>query len=72
VPAEFDTPSERSSSTRSQLEKAGFDPVPRYTPPVAGPAGSFRLLFGRAPMHSFSRTHTNRLLSDLMSENACG
>jgi thiosulfate reductase / polysulfide reductase chain A len=70
VPAEFDTPSKKIEFYSLQLEKAGFDPVPRYTPPVAGPAGSFRLLFGRAPMHSFSRTHSNRLLSDLMSENA--
>ena len=68
-PAEFGTPSGKIEFYSPQLEKAGFDPVPRYTPPVAGPAGSFRLLFGRAPMHSFSRTHSNRLLSDLMSEN---
>jgi thiosulfate reductase / polysulfide reductase chain A len=70
APAEFDTPSKKIEFYSLQLEKAGFDPVPRYTPPVAGPDGSFRLLFGRAPMHSFSRTHSNRLLSDLMSENA--
>ncbi len=69
VPAEFDTPSGKIEFYSSQLEKAGFDPVPRYTPPVSGPPGSFRLLFGRAPMHSFSRTHTNRLLSGLMDEN---
>ncbi len=69
APAEFDTPSKKIEFYSLQLEKAGFDPVPRYTPPVAGPAGSFRLLFGRAPMHSFSRTQSNRLLSDLMSEN---
>jgi thiosulfate reductase/polysulfide reductase chain A len=69
APAEFDTPSGQIEFYSLQLEKAGFDPVPRYTPPAAGPAGSFRLLFGRAPMHSFSRTQSNRLLSGLMSEN---
>jgi thiosulfate reductase/polysulfide reductase chain A len=69
APAEFDTPSKKIEFYSLQLEKAGFDPVPRYTPPPPGPAGSFRLLFGRAPMHSFSRTQSNRLLSDLMSEN---
>jgi thiosulfate reductase/polysulfide reductase chain A len=69
APAEFGTPSGKIEFYSPQLEKAGFDPVPRYTPPVAGPPGAFRLLFGRAPMHSFSRTHTNRLLSDLMPEN---
>lgn len=69
APAEFDTPSKKIEFYSLQLEQAGFDPVPRYTPPVEGPPGSFRLLFGRAPMHSFSRTQTNRLLSDMMSEN---
>jgi thiosulfate reductase/polysulfide reductase chain A len=70
VPAEFGTPSGKIEFYSSQLEKAGFDPVPKYTPPVASPPGAFRLLFGRAPVHSFSRTHTNRLLSDMMDENA--
>lgn len=70
VPAEFSTPSGKIEFYSQQLAAAGFDPVPRYTPPEAGPPGAFRLLYGRAPMHSFSRTHTNRLLSDLMSENA--
>ncbi|MCF7689410.1 MAG: molybdopterin-dependent oxidoreductase [Cephaloticoccus sp.] len=70
APAEFYTPSGKIEFYSPQLEAAGFDPVPRYTPPAAGPPGSFRLLFGRAPMHSFSRTQSNRLLSDMMSENA--
>ena len=70
APAEFETPSRKIEFYSTQLEKAGFDPVPRYTPPEPGPAGAFRLLFGRAPMHTFGRTQTNRLLSDLMSENA--
>lgn len=70
VPAEFPTPSGKIEFYSAQLAAAGFDPVPRYTPPEPVPPGAFRLLYGRAPMHSFSRTHTNRLLSDLMSENA--
>jgi len=70
VSAEFGTPSGKIEFYSPQLEKAGFDPVPKYTPPVASPPGAFRLLFGRAPVHSFSRTHTNRLLSDMMDENA--
>jgi thiosulfate reductase/polysulfide reductase chain A len=69
VPAEFPTPSGKIEFYSSQLAAAGFDPVPRYTPPAPAPTGSFRLLYGRAPMHSFSRTQTNPLLSDLMSEN---
>jgi len=67
---EFDTPSKKIEFYSTQLQQAGFDPVPRYTRPDPCPAGSYRLLFGRAPMHSFSRTQTNPLLSDVMSENA--
>ncbi|MBA4136033.1 MAG: nitrate reductase [Opitutus sp.] len=69
-PPEFDTPSGKIEFYSDQLAEAGFDPVPRYTPPSAGPAGSFRLLFGRAPTHTFSRTQTNPLLMQMMDENA--
>jgi len=69
VPAEFPTPSGKIEFYSLQLQKAGFDPVPKYNAPEAGPPGSFRLLYGRAPVHSFSRTHTNRILSDMMDEN---
>jgi len=69
VPAEFDTPSGKIEFFSEQLVEAGFDPVPRYTPPAAGPAGSYRLLFGRAPVHTFSRTQTNPLLMQMMDEN---
>jgi thiosulfate reductase / polysulfide reductase chain A len=65
----FATPSGKIEFTSVQLQQAGFDPVPVYRRPAAGPAGMYRLLFGRAPVHSFSRTHTNRILSDLMPEN---
>jgi thiosulfate reductase/polysulfide reductase chain A len=69
VPAEFPTPSGKIEFYSPQLQQAGFDPVPRYVPPDPGPAGHFRLLYGRAPVHSFSRTHTNRVLADMMDEN---
>ncbi|MEP0823313.1 MAG: nitrate reductase, partial [Ignavibacterium sp.] len=52
-----------------QLAQAGFDPVPVYTRPAQGPPGSFRLLYGRAPVHTFSRTQSNRILADMMDEN---
>ncbi len=70
VKPEFATPSGKIEFYSAQLAKAGFDPVPRYTPPVSGPPGAYRLLYGRAPMHSFSRTQTNPLLADLMDQNA--
>jgi len=69
VPAEFPTPSGKIEFFSPQLQAAGFDPVPRYRRPAPGPAGSFRLLYGRAPVHSFSRTQTNPVLHDMMPEN---
>jgi thiosulfate reductase / polysulfide reductase chain A len=70
VPPEFDTPSGKIEFYSDQLAEAGFDPVPRYTPHPTGPEGSFRLLFGRSPVHTFSRTQTNPLLMDIQDENA--
>lgn len=51
------------------LKAKGFDPVPKYTQPFELPAGSFHLLFGRAPVHTFAKTQTNPLLHEMMSEN---
>ena len=69
IPAEFPTPSGKIEFFSPQLKDAGFDPVPRYKRPDPGPAGSFRLLYGRSPVHSFSRTQTNPILRDAMEEN---
>ena len=66
---EFDTPSKKVEFWSDQLAKAGFDPVPKYKAPAAAPEGHFRLITGRAPVHTFSRTQTNPLLHDLMPEN---
>ncbi|MBI2391882.1 MAG: molybdopterin-dependent oxidoreductase [Deltaproteobacteria bacterium] len=48
-----------------KLAKAGFAPVPVYERPDAAPPGYFRLLYGRAPGHTFGRTTNNRLLGEL-------
>jgi thiosulfate reductase/polysulfide reductase chain A len=69
VPPVFSTPSKKIEFYSVQLKDAGFDPVPKYKRPAAGPPGSFRLLFGRAPVHTFSRTQTNPVLAQAMSEN---
>jgi thiosulfate reductase/polysulfide reductase chain A len=69
VPAEFPTPSGKIEFYSDQLLRAGFDPVPVYQRPPEGPPGFYRLLYGRAPVHSFSRTHSNRILMDMMNEN---
>jgi thiosulfate reductase/polysulfide reductase chain A len=78
VVPEFNTPSGKIELFSTALQKyseehghpKGFEPLPHYTPPEPGPAGSYRLLCGRAPVHTFSRTQTNGLLADVMPENA--
>jgi thiosulfate reductase/polysulfide reductase chain A len=47
----------------------GFDAMPEYTPHPEAPEGYYRLNYGRAPMHTFSRTANNPNLTDLMAEN---
>jgi len=65
----FWTPSGKIEFYSTQLAEAGFDPVPKYTKHPEPPAGYFRLLYGRAPVHTFSKTQSNPLLHDMMSEN---
>lgn len=69
IEPEFPTPSGKIEFYSLQLQGAGFDPVPKYKRPEQPPAGYFRLLFGRAPVHSFGRTQSNRILMDMMEEN---
>jgi thiosulfate reductase/polysulfide reductase chain A len=69
VPEEFPTPTGKIEFYSPQLEQAGFDPIPAYTAPEEPPPGHFRLLYGRSPVHSFSRTQTNPLLAEMMDEN---
>src|SRR6266498_5088240 len=65
----FDTPSGKVEFFPEQLAAKGFDPVPKYRPPAGGPDGYFRLITGRAPVHTFSRTQNNPLLADMMPTN---
>ena len=50
----------------------GFDAMPtcHYDELEEPPPGFYRLLFGRAPQHTFGRTTNNRLLSETFDENA--
>jgi thiosulfate reductase/polysulfide reductase chain A len=66
---EFETPSGKVEFWSEQLAKKGFDPVPRYTRHATAPEGYFRLITGRAPVHTFSRTQSNPFLHDLMRDN---
>ncbi len=65
----FDTPSGKVEFFSEQLAEKGFDPVPKYKQPLPGPNGYLRLLTGRAPVHTFTRTQNNPYLSALMGEN---
>jgi thiosulfate reductase/polysulfide reductase chain A len=66
---EFATPSGKIELYSKQLAEKGFDPVPVYTKHPAPPSGYFRLLSGRSPLHTFSRTSNNFMLTDLQKEN---
>jgi thiosulfate reductase/polysulfide reductase chain A len=66
---EFNTPTGKIELYSTELAAAGFDPLPVYTPHEQPPEGFYRLIYGRAPAHTFSRTSNNPHLVDLMSEN---
>ena len=66
---EFNTNTGKIELYATALAAAGFDPIPVYTPHEEPPQGYYRLNYGRAPMHTFSRTANNPNLTDLMDEN---
>ncbi|WP_456384517.1 molybdopterin-containing oxidoreductase family protein [Desulfolithobacter sp.] len=47
----------------------GFPAIPTYIPVEEPPAGYMRLLYGRAPVHTFNRTQNNVWLHAAMPEN---
>jgi thiosulfate reductase / polysulfide reductase chain A len=69
---EFYTPSGRIELYSAQLAALGFDAMPTWHDGELEepPPGYYRLLTGRAPMHTFGRTTNNRLLSETHDENA--
>ncbi|MCB9014066.1 MAG: molybdopterin-dependent oxidoreductase [Bacteroidales bacterium] len=67
---EFFTPTGKIELYSTSFAEEGFDPMPVYTPHPEPPEGYYRLNYGRAPMHTFSRTSNNPNLNDLMDENA--
>ena len=66
---EFFTPSGKIELYSKELKDLGFDPMPVYNRHPEPPAGFYRLNYGRAPMHTFSRTANNPNLNDLKDEN---
>jgi thiosulfate reductase/polysulfide reductase chain A len=51
------------------MKDLNLDALPKYEPVDQPPAGFVRLIYGRAPVHSFSRSENNAWLDDLMPEN---
>ncbi len=68
-PFEFFTASGKIEFYSDAIEAAGFDPMPVYNSHPQPDPGYYRLNYGRAPMHTFSRTVNNPNLNDLRSEN---
>ncbi len=66
---EFSTNTGKIELYSTALAEAGFDPLPRYTPHPEPPPGFYRLIYGRAPQHTFSRTTNNPNLFALKNEN---
>ncbi|MCD6346161.1 MAG: molybdopterin-dependent oxidoreductase, partial [Bacteroidales bacterium] len=66
---EFYTNTGKIELYSSALEAEGFDPMPKYTHHEEPDPGYYRLIYGRAPMHTFSRTANNPNLTDIMDEN---
>ncbi|MBP7506261.1 MAG: molybdopterin-dependent oxidoreductase [Prolixibacteraceae bacterium] len=68
---EFFTNSGKIELYSTAFADAGFDPIPKYTHHEEPAQGFYHLIYGRAPMHTFSRTANNPNLTDLMDENSC-
>ena len=67
---EFYTNTGKIELYSTEFEAKGFDPMPVYKAHEEPPEGFYRLIYGRAPMHTFSRTSNNPNLTDLMDENS--
>lgn len=65
----FDTPSGKIELASALLAEMGFEAVPKYEPHEEPPAGYYRLIYGRAPTHTFGRTTNNPILAETMGEN---
>ena len=66
---EFATDSGKIEFYSDELESLGFDPMPKFTAHPQPEQGFYRLIYGRAPMHTFSRTSNNPNLADIQDEN---
>ncbi len=65
----FKTPSGKVELTSSWLSHNGFSSLPQYVACMAVPDGYVRLLSGRCPIHTLSRTSGNSWLNHEIPEN---
>jgi thiosulfate reductase/polysulfide reductase chain A len=68
-PPVFKTNSKKIELYSSELEDENFDPIPRYKAIPQPKEGEYRLLYGRSPVHTFTRTVNNQWLWELYKEN---
>ena len=66
---EFNTSSGKIELYSEDLAAYGFPALPVYKPLPEPEAGFYRLIYGRSPVHTFSRTTNNPRLMDLQKEN---
>ena len=66
----FRTRSTQIEIYNSRYEDLGVDPMPVYRPPEEVPANRFRMVLGRNAYFTHATNHNNKLLYELMPENA--
>jgi thiosulfate reductase/polysulfide reductase chain A len=67
---QFGTPSGKIELYSKQMAAFNVDPVPKYEETPEPPQGYCRILYGRSPVHTMSRTHNNKWLHGEMPENS--
>lgn len=65
----FPTQTGKLELLSSVLKDLNLDALPKFEPVEEPPAGYLRLIYGRSPVHSFTRSANNAWLDDLMTEN---
>ncbi len=65
----FPTQSGKIELLSSTMNDLKLDALPKYEAVEDVPDGYLRLIYGRSPVHSFSRSENNAWLDDLMAEN---
>ena len=66
----FGTPSQKIELYSDALAKSNLAPLPKYEATPEPPAGFYRLIYGRSPVHTFGRTQNTPVLHAHTPENA--